>query len=116
MRLYYRLYVNTTYLSWASLFYFITMFVTGFTFVVVVTLVKDHRKDPFTGKDGTHKDIVKAVILAAIIFFASGFVVLREKSDLSEYCNKNGTHDENNLQASLPLFESLSLRDVHSPL
>jgi hypothetical protein len=83
--LYYRYYVNTTYISFGVFLFFIVMYVVGFAFVNVVNL-QNYRKDPFISRDGTYKDIKQQLWMAALMFAFAGMVTLRQKYDLSEYC------------------------------
>lgn len=80
--------VNTTYVSLGSAFFFVCMYVIGFTFVSVVNL-QNQRANPFIGKDGTYKDIKWAVIIACMMYCLAGIVTLREKEDLSSYCQSD---------------------------
>jgi hypothetical protein len=83
--LYYRYYVNTTYISFGVFLFFIVMYCVGFAFVEVVNL-QNYRGDPFMSRDGTYKDIKQQLWMAALMFAFSGMVTLRQKQDLSEYC------------------------------
>ncbi len=85
LALYYRKWVNTTYLSFGIFLFCIAMYVIGFSFVEVVNL-QNYRKDPFMSRDGSYKDIKTQVIMAALMFALAGMVTMRQKLDLSEYC------------------------------
>jgi hypothetical protein len=83
--LYYRYYVNTTYISFGAFLFFIVMYCVGFAFVEVVNL-QNYRGDPFMSRDGSYKDIKQQLWMAALMFACAGMVTLRQKYDLSEYC------------------------------
>lgn len=83
--------MNTTYFSANEAVFFILMYAIGFTFVSVVNL-RYERGKPFIGKDGTYKDIKWAVVIAALMYVLAGTVTIREKNDLSSYC-QGGPHN-----------------------
>ena len=63
------------------------MWVIGFTFVALVTH-KFRNRNPFKGPDGDYIDIMKTVVFSLIFFGLAGMVILRQRKDLSSYCNK----------------------------
>jgi hypothetical protein len=71
--IYYRLYVNTTYVSVGIFVFWIIMYIVGFAFVSVVNL-QNVRPNPFISNNGTYKDIKFAVLLAGLLFVLSGMV------------------------------------------
>ncbi len=83
--LYFRSWVNTTYVSFGIFLFFIGMYIIGFSFVEVVNL-QNYRGDPFMSRDGSYKDIKTQLLMAVLMFGLSGMVTVRQKNDLSEYC------------------------------
>lgn len=74
--IYYRYYVHTRYLPLQQLAYYSIMLIMGFMFINIVNL-RNERKNPFKGSDGTYKDFKVLIVLCFVLFFASGIVVLR---------------------------------------
>lgn len=74
--IYYRYFVHTKFLPLQQLVYYSIMMIMGFMFINLVNL-RNERKNPFKGSDGTYKDFKILLILCFVLFFASGIVVLR---------------------------------------
>ena len=103
--IYYRYFVNTTFISTGGILFFLVIYVVGFTFVSVVNL-QNQRANPFIGADGTYGDIKFNVILTCLMFAFAGMVTLRQKDDLSNYCKSNTLNlaFNNNVEKNFNIF------------
>jgi hypothetical protein len=97
--LYYRYYVHTKFLSIHQWIYYGFMLITGFMFINIVNL-KNVRKNPFAGPRKNFYDIKFTIFLCFFVFIFSGVVVLRQKHDLSSFCDKNHHHHNHSIPAN----------------
>ena len=74
---YYRYYVNTEYLSFGSMAYFVLMWLIGFTYINVVGM-NNRGPDAFCDGHASHKSFYMTILFAFVWFFISGIVVLRQ--------------------------------------
>ena len=78
--------------------FYTVMLLVGFVFVNVVNL-RNERKNPFKGSDGTYADFKKTVLASVIVFFTSAIVMLKQTYDLSSYCTPGQEHTTPNIHA-----------------
>ena len=108
--MYYRYSVFTTYLPFSVMSYMLVMWALGFTFINIVGM-RNRGPDPFCDGHQSHASFKATLLFSIIFFFISGLVVLRQRYDLTEYCNK----DDDPSKAAEALLREAG-NNLHDPL
>lgn len=72
----------TMYFSFGKLLLWMIMWISGFSYVTMVTLKFEGRSHPFRSRDGSHFDILLLLVVAPLLFFASPIISLRDNNDM----------------------------------